>query len=146
MKVMVMVQVKRIQTRVAMFGMNYKKQVTNEINREGSLQQDAKNKTGNVGKKFEKTVTNESKGAVGNELEKKVMSESNGDCSCNEDTSITGTLSNTLEENIMNVSNGDGSLEQDTKNKTGTVGDKFEETVTNTSYVSVGTELEENYG
>ena len=27
MKVMVMVQVKRIQTRVAMFGMNYKKQL-----------------------------------------------------------------------------------------------------------------------
>ena len=36
------------------------------------------------------------------------MSESNGDCSRNEDRSITGTVSNTLEENIMNVSNGDG--------------------------------------
>ena len=91
------------------------------------LQQDAKNKTGAVGKKFEKTVTNESKGAVRNKLEKNVMSESNGDCLCNEDTSITGTVSNTLEENIINVSNGDSSLEQDTNNKTGTVGNEFEE-------------------
>ena len=72
------------------------------------------------------------------------MSESNGDCSHNEDTSITGTVSNTLEENIMNVSNGDGSLEQDTNNETGTVGKEFEETVTNESNASVGTELEEN--
>ena len=72
------------------------------------------------------------------------MSESNGDCSRNEDTSITGTVSNTLEENIMNVSNGDGSLEQDTNNKTGTVGNEFEETVTNESNASVGMELEEN--
>ena len=80
MKVMVTVQVKRIQTRVVMFGMNYKKTVTNEINHEGSLQLDAKNKTGAVGKKFEKTATNESKGALGNKLEKNVMSESNGDC------------------------------------------------------------------
>ena len=58
------------------------------------------------------------------------MSESNGDCSRNEETSITGTVSNKLEENIINVSNGDSSLEQDTNNKTGTVGNEFEETVT----------------
>ena len=57
-----------------MFGMNYKKTVTNEINCEGSLQQEAKNKTGTVGKKFDKPVMNKSKEAVGNELEKNVMS------------------------------------------------------------------------
>ena len=144
MKVMVMVQVKRIQIRVAMFGMNYKKTVTNEINHEGSLQQDAKNKTGTVGKKIDKTVTNESKGAVGNELEKNIMSESNGDFSRNKDTSIPGTLSNTLEENILNESNGDDSVEQDTHNKSGIVGNEFEESVTNESNVSVGMELEDN--
>ena len=54
------------------------------------------------------------------------MSESNGDCSHNEETSITGTVSNKLEENIINVSNGDGSLEQDTNNKTGTVGNELQ--------------------
>ena len=74
---------------------------------------------------LKKIVTNESKGAVGNKYEKNVMSESNGDCSHNEDTSITRTVSNKLEENIINVSNGDGSLEQDTNNKTGTVGKKL---------------------
>ena len=36
MKVMLTVQVKRIQIRVAMFGMNYKKQL--QMNREGSFQ------------------------------------------------------------------------------------------------------------
>ena len=72
------------------------------------------------------------------------MSESNGDCSCNEETSITGTVSNKLAENSINVSNGNGSLEQDTNNKTGTVGNKFEETVTSESNASVGKELEEN--
>ena len=65
------------------------------------------------------------------------MSESNGDCSCNEDTSITGTVSNKLEEKNINVSNGDVSLEQDTNNKTGAIGNKFEETVTNESNASV---------
>ena len=44
----------------------------------------------------------------------------------------------------MNVSNGGDSVEQDTKNKTGTVGNEFEETVTNESNASVGMELEEN--
>ena len=72
------------------------------------------------------------------------MSESNGDCSRNEDTSITGTLNNTLEENIMNVSNGDNSVEQDTNNKSGIVGNEFEESATNESNASVGTELEDN--
>ena len=72
------------------------------------------------------------------------MSESNHECSCNEDTRITGTLSNTLEENIMNVSNGDDSVEEDTNNKSGIVGNEFEESVTNESNASVGTELEDN--
>ena len=72
------------------------------------------------------------------------MSECNGDCSCNDDTSTTGTVSNTLEENIIKLSNGDGSLEQDTDSKTGTVGNEFEETVTNESNASVGKELEEH--
>ena len=77
--------------------------------------------------KFEKTVTNENKGAVENKLEKNVMSESNGDCSRNEDTSKIGTVSKQLEENIMNVSNGDGSLQEDTNNKTCAAGKEFEE-------------------
>ena len=59
------------------------------------------------------------------------------------DTSITGTLSNTLEENIMNVSNGDDSVEEDTNNKSGIVGNEFEESVTNESNASVGKELED---
>ena len=87
---------------------------------------------------------NKSKEAVGKELEKNVMSESNCECSRNEDTSITGTLSNTLEENIMNVTNGDDSVEEDTNNKSGIVGNEFEESVTNESNASVGTELEDN--
>ena len=72
------------------------------------------------------------------------MSESNGDCSHNEDTSMTGIVSNKLEKNILNVSNGDGSLKQDTNNKTRAVGNKFEKTVTNESNGAVGKELEKN--
>ena len=72
------------------------------------------------------------------------MSESNCECLRNKDTSITATLSNTFEENIMNVSNGDDSVEEDTNNKSGIVGNEFEESVTNDSNVSVGRELEDN--
>ena len=73
------------------------------------------------------------------------MSESNGDCSRNEDISMTGTVSNKLEKNIMNVSNGECSLKNDTNNKTGAVGNKFEKTVTNESNGAVGKELEKNF-
>ena len=55
---------------------------------------------------------------------------SNGDCSHNEDTSMTGTVSNQLEKNIMNESNGDSSLNVDIS-KTGAVGKELERTVMN---------------
>ena len=72
MKVMVTVHLNRIQTtRLGLLEMNLKK-----------------------------TVTNKSNGAVGNKLEKNVMSESNGDCSHNEDTSMTGTVSNQLQKTL----------------------------------------------
>ena len=60
------------------------------------------------------------------------MGESNADCSCKEDTSMTGTVSNELETNIMNKSRGDSSLNMDISN-TGAVGKELERTVTNPS-------------
>ena len=84
---------------------------------------------------------------MGNELEKNVMSESNCDCSCNEDTSITGSVTKKLEENIRNVSNCDSLLHQDTNNKTCAVGNEFEKTVRNESNGDVGKKLEKKcYG
>ena len=60
------------------------------------------------------------------------MGESNADCSCKEDTSITGTVTNELETNILNKSSGDVSLNGDISN-TGTVGQELGRTVMNQS-------------
>ena len=57
------------------------------------------------------------------------MGESNADCSCKEDTSMTGTVTNELETNVMNKSIGDLLLNVDISN-TGTVGQELGRTVT----------------
>ena len=60
------------------------------------------------------------------------MGESNADCSCKEDTSITGTLTNKLETNVLNKSIGDISFNVDISN-TGTVGQELGRPVMNQS-------------
>ena len=60
------------------------------------------------------------------------MGESNADCSCKEDTSMTGTVTNELETNVMNISSGDLLHNMDISN-TGTVGQELGRTVMNQS-------------
>ena len=60
------------------------------------------------------------------------MGESNADCSCKEDTSMTGTVMNELEINVINKSSGDISLNMDISN-TGSVGQELGRKVTNPS-------------
>ena len=60
------------------------------------------------------------------------MGESNADCSCKEDTSMTGSVTNELETNFMNESSGDLSLNVDISN-TGSVGQELGRKVTNPS-------------
>ena len=113
------------------------KMVSNESYGDGEPE-NIKNSTQTSDNEEEKTDTKDINGdttlkqdtrktrAVGNKLEKTVTNESNGDGTSKEDTNKSGNVWNELQKTVTNEINHEGSLQQDAKNKTGTVGKKFE--------------------
>ena len=93
---------------------------------DASLKED-KNKTGVVGKQFEKAVTYES----------------NGDASIEDDTEDAGHVGKELEKTVVNNSNGNTPLTENI-NRTAAVRKELENTLTNQNNSVVGNELEKN--
>ena len=122
---MVMVNLKMIKNSTQASDNEEEKTHLKNSNGDTTLKEDTKKNAG-VGKELEKTVTNKSDGD-GTSKDK------------------SGDVWNELENTVTNEINREGSLKQDAKNKTGTVGKKFEKLVMNKSKGAVGNELEKKH-